>query len=105
VNRNLQKLQFSDVTPAGAKTQGDLHVSNSKDIVGHLQWEHTIGAKITSVWVRPDYQHRGIATEMYKQASDSVGYPLAHDRTRTDAGEGWAQSVGGKIPKRVRAAE
>jgi hypothetical protein len=102
----MNKVQFSEVTPATHSTQGDIHVGHPDEgVVGRLQWQHTIGATITSAWVHPDFQHKGMATEMYKRASDSVGYPLAHDKTRTDAGEGWAQHVGGKIPTRVKAQE
>jgi len=102
---HLSGLEFSEVTLPHGAGQGDIHVADETGIVGHLRWQHNIGATITSVAVSPAHQHKGIAAEMDNRASEAVGYPLGHDATRTNAGEGWAHHVGGKIPPRIKAAE
>jgi GNAT superfamily N-acetyltransferase len=100
---NLSPLQFSDVP--SERNEGDVHISDGQQVIGHLRWEHTIGPTITSVSVSPEYQRQGLATEMYHRASEAVGGPIGHGRQRTDAGDAWAQRVGGKLPDRIKAME
>lgn len=66
--------------------------------VGELSWS---GDAVRNVAVGSDYRHQGIATELYRRASDHAGLQLGHSRFRTDDAEGWASKVGGHIPERA----
>ena len=49
--------------------------------------------KLPEVW--------GMATQMYNRAKE-ITPGLRHSDNRTDAGQGWAKSVGGPLPERVQ---
>lgn len=98
---HLSPVQFSDAVPPKDDIGGDIHVANGQAIVGRMNWHD----HVDSVWVDPQYQHQGIATEMYNRASSVSGGPIPHDSERTDAGDAWAKHVGGTVPPRVKAQE
>lgn len=55
--------------------------------------------EIVGIWVPPLLRGQGIATAMWHYAKRTAGVPSPkHSRARTDAGDGWAKSVGGKLP-------
>lgn len=70
--------------------------------IGHLRWNRR---EIGDVDVHEDFQGRGIATSMYRHAQSlaqqtkSIPTPK-HSPDRTDAGDAWARSVGGRLPRR-----
>jgi hypothetical protein len=75
--------------------------------VGFLEWNGGTDDKynhVQDVYVRPDMQRKGIATKMWKHAEhisnqfDTVE-PPKHSTHRTPAGDAWAKSVGGPLPK------
>lgn len=66
--------------------------------VGHLTW-HPQTHKITGLNVDPDEQRKGIATAMWKMGQSIRPRPQ-HSADRTRAGEAWAKSVGGRLPRR-----
>lgn len=62
---------------------------------------------IQNIQVPPDHQRRGIGTAMWNEgqriAEENQKVPAPkHSRDRTDAGDAWARSVGGRLPRRVR---
>jgi len=67
--------------------------------VGSLLWNDD---QLENVYVDPAYQRKGIATEMWKQASQlsqdqPFHYPPPyHSRTRTPEGDEWAWSIYGR---------
>ena len=72
--------------------------------VGHLYWHPRTGT-IRDVLVMGEHQGKGIATQMYRLAQQvaetTKGVPTPkHSRDRTVAGEAWARSVGGKLPRK-----
>lgn len=70
--------------------------------IGHMSWSnrgmHFIG-------VDDRYQRQGVATALWNEGhriarqSSSVVKP-AHTGDRTDSGDAWARSVGGRLPRR-----
>jgi GNAT superfamily N-acetyltransferase len=74
--------------------------------VGHFYWHPRTG-KIKDVLVHGEHQGKGIATQMYavaqQVASTTKGVPAPqHSQNRTDAGDAWANSVGGTLPRRKK---
>ena len=77
--------------------------------VGHFYWHPRTG-KIRDVLVMGEHQGKGIATQMYKvaqqTASTTKGVPTPkHSQDRTDAGDKWARTVGGALPRRSNRFE
>jgi hypothetical protein len=102
----LSSVQFRyDTIDVGEKTA--LHrvrafAGPTETHVGDLLWN---AKGIRNVLVSPDQQRRGIATGMYQHAhslaSSNQRIPRPkHSADRTKAGDAWARSVGGRIPRR-----
>lgn len=77
--------------------------------VGHLYWHPRTGI-IRDVLVMGQHQGKGIATQMLRVAQQTAestkGVPMPkHSQDRTDAGDAWAKSVGGKLPRRSKRFE
>jgi len=74
--------------------------------IGHLQWSgEEWGGRIWDVGVHEEHQRRGLGTAMYQHAKEiaknSGGRitPPEHSDARTEAGDAWAQKVGGNLPE------
>ena len=70
--------------------------------VGDLLWN---AKGIRNVIVSPDQQRRGVATSLWNHAqtlaSENAKIPQPkHSADRTAAGDAWARSVGGRLPRR-----
>jgi ribosomal protein S18 acetylase RimI-like enzyme len=70
--------------------------------VGEMVWS---GKEIRNIGVSPDQQRRGIATRLYEHAQGlAAANPRIpapkHSKDRTTSGDAWAQSVGGRLPRR-----
>ncbi|AON96848.1 hypothetical protein BI081_gp097 [Mycobacterium phage Tonenili] len=75
--------------------------------VGWLDW--TPGGEVENIEIHPDYQRRGIASEMWRRAQDIDPY-ISHSRAQTSEGKAWAAAVGGRTASfhegaRIAAAE
>jgi hypothetical protein len=68
--------------------------------VGSIHW-HPETHAITNVNVRDEEQRKGIATAMWKMGQQIRPKPV-HSADRTRAGEAWAKSVGGRLPRRKK---
>lgn len=68
---------------------------------GSMVWNQR---EIRNIEVHPDFQRRGIATAMWNEGqrlAESSRIPSPkHSSDRTDAGDAWARSVGGRLPRR-----
>lgn len=73
------------------KTLGEMHVVNEPGTPDH--------GTIWGMEVPEKHRRKGIATAMWQHA-ERKGLPVQHSILRTDAGDAWAKSVGGKTPKR-----
>ena len=67
-------------------------------VVGHLSWGPG-NPDVQSLWVHPDYRHRGIATALWGHAQ-ALDRPPQHSLDRSDAGDAWARSVTPGVPDR-----
>lgn len=71
--------------------------------VGTMSWSKR---GIHNVEVDPEFQRRGVATALWERghaeaaASHDVVQPK-HSADRSDAGDAWAKSVGGRRPRRL----
>ena len=70
----------------------------------YLDWTNEQGgSRPNSVWVHPSRRHQGIATALFQHAQQhGVEFTMDNDE-RTDAGEGWARSLG--APPRARKVD
>lgn len=72
--------------------------------IGLLSW-HPKSGRVMEVNVDASYRRQGIASRMWDEAhraaarSTRVVRPM-HSDDRTDAGDAWARSVGGTLPRR-----
>lgn len=72
--------------------------------VGRLEWMGRKPYAIHSLQVSDDHQRKGLATAMWDW-SQAQGRPKpTHSQQRTDKGEAWARSVGGRLPRRIASA-
>ena len=74
--------------------------------IGSISWHHKTG-EIRGVYVQKEHQRKGIATALFNQAESVAGATRGvttpkHSADRTDAGDAWARSLGGRLPKRSR---
>jgi hypothetical protein len=75
--------------------------------VGHMLCDHS--GKIQSIAVTPAHQRQGVATGMWEHAQGLASQGQVpkpkHSRDRSDQGDAWARSVGGRRPRRVEFFE
>lgn len=75
--------------------------------IGRLVWN---SRHIGNVEVKPEFQRQGIATGMIEHArllaelNHRIPQPK-HSDDRTEAGDAWARSVGGRLPRRRQEEE
>jgi hypothetical protein len=70
--------------------------------VGDLLWT---SKEVSNIGVAADQQRRGVATGMWQEAhrlaAENARVPQPkHSSDRTAAGDAWARSVGGRLPRR-----
>lgn len=69
-----------------------------------LSWHHRTG-EIKGVYTAPEYQRQGIASALHQKAQEIAGETRGvpaprHSSFRTNSGDAWARSVGGRLPRR-----
>lgn len=69
-----------------------------------MSWHHQTG-EIKGVYTREDVKRQGLATALHLEAQDIAGETRGvpkpkHSSFRTTAGDAWARSVGGRLPRR-----
>lgn len=74
--------------------------------IGSISWHHKTG-EVRGVYVQKEHQRKGIGTALWHQAGAVAGTTRGvttpkHSADRTDAGDAWAHSLGGRLPKRSR---
>lgn len=72
--------------------------------IGSISWHHKTG-EIRGVYVVPEHQRKGIATAMLHEAQTTPTRSPRHSTDRTTAGDAWARSAGGPLPRRSSAAD
>jgi hypothetical protein len=66
--------------------------------VGMMSW-HPQKHHVTGVNVDEEHRRQGLATAMWNM-SQSIRPKPVHSADRTNAGDAWAKSVGGRLPRR-----
>jgi ribosomal protein S18 acetylase RimI-like enzyme len=115
MNPNISSRQFEFHKAEPRSMWGDgAHTLNAIDAVGphrnperigFLRWSHKTG-EISSIEVFGGHQRQGVATGLWNEAHRIAGEtrgvkPPRHSPDRTDAGEAWARSLGGRLPRRA----
>jgi hypothetical protein len=106
---NLNEDQFNlsyETIDTGAAKLHHLITARTPDgaVAGRMQWSHR---NIQKLDVEPEFSRRGLATQMWEhghllaETQRRVPQPK-HSPDRTDAGDAWARSVGGRLPRRSR---
>lgn len=69
--------------------------------VARMEWMGRAPYAIHSLDVDPEHRRQGLATAMWDWAQQNARPKPRHSEQRTDMGEAWARSVGGRLPRRV----
>jgi GNAT superfamily N-acetyltransferase len=103
---SLSDIQFQYHEPNEYERTHTLLAKHAEtgESMGALQW---YPHKIKQVWTEPEHRRQGVATALWNEghrlASENAKIPQPkHSPDRTDAGNAWAKSVGGKLPRRLR---
>jgi ribosomal protein S18 acetylase RimI-like enzyme len=97
--------EWNNHTPHSAGWHSVVARDEQNDVVGLMHWrKKASGGKAGQVdWVEvdPSYKRQGIGRQMWEHAQ-SIGVRPSpkHSNERTDAGDAWAKSVGGPLPRR-----
>jgi len=80
--------------------------NEDKDVVGVMHWRKKSSGgpnagQVDWVEVDPSYRRMGIGRQMWEHAQEIGVRPgPKHSAERTDVGDAWAKSVGGRVPRR-----
>ena len=64
-----------------------------------MSWHHKTG-EIKGTYTVPEQQRRGVATSLFQQAHGQGVVKPKHSSFRTNSGDAWARSMGGRLPPR-----
>lgn len=101
------QFQFEKATPKsmdGSRNHVVRAMVNGEH-AGAVLWNHKSG-EVHNITVHPSYQRQGLATGLWHEAkrvaeqTRGVRSPR-HSPDRTDAGEGWARSLGERLPRQM----
>ena len=72
--------------------------------IASFSWHHKTG-EVRGLFTEKEHQRQGIATSMWHEANRIAGETRGvtaprHSADRTDAGDAWARSLGGRVPPR-----
>jgi hypothetical protein len=103
----LHGIQFSYDNPElGESTKlHRIRASTGGSQLGEMIWGK--GGGIRNIMTTPGQERRGVATAMWQEghrlAGEQASVPRPkHSKERTNAGDAWARSVGGRLPRRSR---
>lgn len=103
-DEHLSGIQFEYLPPTMALRT---HVLNAKteagEYIGVLHWGRK---QIENLRVEAGHQRQGVAKALWHEghrlAAENARIPKPkHSADRTDAGDAWARSVGGRLPRRL----
>lgn len=102
------QFEFIRANMKSMDTREHLHkveAYDDSDWAGELKWHPQTG-EIKNLFVEANLRRQGIGTDLWKEANriaqtEKGVVPPKHSPDRTDAGDAWAKSVGGALPKRL----
>lgn len=107
-HEKLNGLQF-EYHPSGMGSESHRitahqQVDGETKYAGHLLWS---SKQVRNIDVAPTMQRQGVATAMWNEgqrlASENARIPAPkHSPDRTNDGDAWARSVGGRLPRRKK---
>lgn len=86
----------------------DIHATDPERYsMGFMQWSDKTG-EVTHIAVLGDKRRQGVATALWNRAQElaaekGITAPR-HSSKRTEAGDAWAKSVGGELPRRTKVS-
>lgn len=90
-------------------SKGGRHVIEAHDPedgrVGRMEWMGRPPYAVHSLDVSQNHQRKGLATAMWDWSQDQGRPKPTHSAQRTDKGDAWARSVGGKLPRRIASGK
>jgi hypothetical protein len=102
----LHGVQFAYDNPelGESKKLHRVQASSGGSHLGEMIWS---GKGIRNIMTTPGQERRGVATRMWNEghrlAEENAKIPKPkHSTERTNAGDAWARSVGGPLPRRSR---
>jgi len=100
---NSIQFQYDTDDVGGSKPHHVLTARVGDEQVGKLRWSAT---SVRGIDVPEEHQRQGIATALWEHgqslAAENPKIPAPkHSSDRTRAGDAWARSVGGRLPRRV----
>jgi hypothetical protein len=111
-SENVNGIQFSfhkgnPKSPIGEETRHKVTAKQGDLPVGELEWFSRGNNAVSNVYVREDFRRQGVATRMWDTAHEAASStrgvkPPKHSKDRTNAGDAWAKSVGGRVPSRSK---
>ena len=113
---DLSSIQFEHTTPelgesftthsirAYTTTPNPVTGRDVETTLGTMLWSGRHG--IRNIGVGEQHQRQGVATAMWEEghrmAAENARVPQPkHSKERTTAGDAWARSVGGRLPRKV----
>jgi GNAT superfamily N-acetyltransferase len=107
--RNLSGVQFQYTHPGAPGQHPNFHSVTARNsegkYLGFMDWHKKTG-KIDNINVAEPMRGLGIGTSLFERANklsaDTGIIAPQHSSFRTDKGDAWARSVGGKLPRRAK---
>jgi GNAT superfamily N-acetyltransferase len=105
-HEHVNEIQFNYVGPSMGAGHHEVqaNMGGGPTDVAHMAWN---AKGIINVEVPPEHQRKGVATALWNEghrlAETSKRIPAPkHSTDRTNEGDAWARSVGGRIPRKKR---
>jgi len=75
------------------------------EVAGQMHWRKKsrggTAGQVDWISVEPEHQRQGVGRQMWEHANSLGLRPSPkHSNERTDEGDAWARSVGGRLPRR-----
>lgn len=99
------QFQYRTVDEGGRKPMHRIDAATDRGTgLGYLVWNSD---KVVNIQVHGQFQRRGVGTAMWNEghrvAEENARIPAPkHSADRTTAGDAWARSVGGRLPRRKK---
>lgn len=92
-------------TPDSAGWHSVVARDTEGNVAGAMHWRKKarggVAGQVDWIEVSPEHQRQGLGSRMWEHAQSLNLRPSPkHSNERTDAGDAWAKSVGGRIPRR-----
>jgi GNAT superfamily N-acetyltransferase len=102
-HEKISDVQFQYHPPGMGNESHRITAESGGKYAGHLLWT---SKQVRNIDVAPTMQRQGIGTALWNEghrlASEHARIPAPkHSPDRTNEGDAWARSVGGRLPRRA----